>query len=81
MQTFDESYVDWSGCELVVSIADIMHGQATIRGTRILADTIVQDFDLGDTIDQIQQNFPDLSSATIEQLIAFANSRQVQQVA
>lgn len=77
----DESYVDWTGCELVVCVPDIMHGQPTVRGTRILADTIVQDFDLDGTIDEIHENFPDLSIATIERLIAFANSKQAQQVA
>ena len=81
MDTFEDSYVNWTGCEIVAREGDIMSGQPTIRGTRILADTIVQDFDLGATIHEIHQNFPDLSAATIERLIEFANSKQVQQVA
>ena len=81
MDNFDDGYVDWTDCELVERVPGKVSGQPTVIDTRILADTIVQDFDLGSTLEQIHENFPDLSMTTIERLIAFANSKQQQQVA
>jgi uncharacterized protein (DUF433 family) len=55
-------------------------GRPTVRGTRILADTIVQDADLGSPLEEIQENYPDLPLTTIQQLISFARSHHVQRV-
>ena len=71
-----ESYVDWTGCDLVECVPGKVSGQPTVRGTRILADTIVQDAELGASIDEIHENFPDLSIETIQSLIAFAEDKQ-----
>jgi len=44
-----------------------------VRGTRILADTIVQDAELGSSLEEIHENYPDLPLADIERLISFAH--------
>jgi uncharacterized protein (DUF433 family) len=67
-----DSYVDWTGCNLVERVPGKVSGRPIVRGTRILADTIVQDFELGSPLEEIQENYPDLPFATIQQLIAFA---------
>jgi len=72
---FVESYVDWTGCDLVEQIPGKVSGQPVVRGTRILADTIVQDSELGSPVEEIHENYPDLSVGTIERLISFAHSR------
>lgn len=64
--------VDWSGCELVERIPGKVSGRPVVRGTRVLADTIVEDSELGSAIPEIQENYPDLQVATIEALLAFA---------
>ena len=69
-----DSYVDWTGCDLVERIPGKVSGRPLVRGTRILADTIVQDFELGSPLEEIQENYPDLPLATIQQLIAFAEA-------
>ena len=51
-----------------------------VRGTRILADTIVQDAELGSPLEEIQENYPDLPLSAIQQLIAFARAHGVQRV-
>ena len=51
-----------------------------MRGTRILADTIVQDAELGSPLEEIHENFPDLPVAVIQQLISFAHSHHVQRM-
>jgi uncharacterized protein (DUF433 family) len=68
--------IDWTGCELVEQVPGKVSGRAIVRGTRILADTIVEDAELGSPIEEIQENYPDLSLASIERLIAFAQSRR-----
>jgi len=75
-----ESYIDWAGCELVERVPGKVSGRPVVRGTRILADTIVQDAELGSPLEEIQENFPDLSLTTIEQLISFARTHRVQRV-
>ena len=74
------SYIDWTGCELVERIAGKVSGRPIVRGTRILADTIVQDAELGSPLEEIHENYPDLPLETIERLISFAHARSRQPV-
>lgn len=68
------SDIDWTGCELVERVPGKVSGRPIIRGTRILADTIVQDAELGSTLDEIHENYPDLPVPAIRRLISFAQS-------
>ena len=77
MATVD-SYIDWTGCELVEQIPGKMSGRPIVRGTRILADTIVQDAELGSSLEEIHENHPDLPVTAIQRLISFAHSHRVQ---
>lgn len=72
--SFDTDEIDWTGCELIERIPGKVSGQPIIRGTRILADTIVEDAELGSSLEEIHENYPDLSIRTIQQLISFAQS-------
>ena len=84
MRTHDvasaNSYIDWTGCELVERIAGKVSGRPIVRGTRILADTIIHDAELGSPLEEIHENYPDLPLATIERLISFAHARSEQRV-
>jgi uncharacterized protein (DUF433 family) len=73
-----DSYIDWTGCDLVERIPGKVSGQPVVRGTRILADTIVQDAELGSSLEEIHENYPDLSMASIETLISFAHAHKPQ---
>jgi uncharacterized protein (DUF433 family) len=75
-----ESYIDWTGCELVERVPGKVSGRPVVRGTRILADTIVQDAELGSPLEEIQENYPDLSIGAIQRLISFAHSKRGQRV-
>ena len=78
--TSSDSYIDWAGCELVERIPGKVSGRPVVRGTRILADTIVQDAELGSPLEEIQENYPDLPLAVIQQLISFARLHRGQHV-
>jgi uncharacterized protein (DUF433 family) len=66
------SEIDWTGCELVERVPGKVSGRAVFKGTRILADTIVQDAELGSPLGEIRENFPDLSRDVIIGLLTFA---------
>ncbi len=68
--------MDWSGCELVEVVPGEVSGQPIIRGTRILADTIVEDYEMGSPIEEIAENDPTISTEAILSLVAFAEARE-----
>lgn len=70
-----DSHIDWTGCELVARIPGKVSGRPIVRGTRILADTIVQDAELVSPLEEIHENYPDLPVATIQRLISFAHAQ------
>ena len=75
-----DSYIDWTGCELVERIPGKVSGRPIVRGTRILADTIVQDAELGSPLEEIHENYPDLSITAIQRLISFAHAQRGRRV-
>ena len=75
-----DSDIDWTGCELVERIPGKVSGRPLVRGTRILADTIVQDAELGSPLEEIHENYPDLPLSAIRRLVSFAHSRSGQHV-
>lgn len=79
MATLD-SGIDWTDCELVERVPGKVSGRPIVRGTRILAATIVQDAELGSPLEEIHENFPDLPIGDIQRLIAFAHTHRIQQV-
>ena len=73
-----DSHIDWTGCELVERVPGKVSGRPIVRGTRILADTIVQDAELGSPIEEIHENYPDLSLTAIQELIMFARTHRIE---
>jgi uncharacterized protein (DUF433 family) len=70
--------MDWEGCDLVEKVPGKVSAQPIIKGTRILADTIIEDAELGSSVEEIHENYPSVPVEKINKLIAFANSRQKQ---
>ncbi len=70
--------MDWSGCELVERIPGKVSGQPIVRGTRVLAETILEYSDQGAPIDEILEDFPSLDVEIIRALIRFAHSQRGQ---
>jgi uncharacterized protein (DUF433 family) len=69
--------MDWTGCDLVEQTPGKVSGRPVVIGTRILADTIVQDHELGAPVEEIQESFPTLSVETIRAILAFAHTKQL----
>jgi uncharacterized protein (DUF433 family) len=73
-----DTQVDWMACELIEQVPGKVSGRPVVRGTRILPDAIVGSYDLGETIEELQEGFPSLSSAQIKRLIEFAHAQRRQ---
>jgi len=70
--------MDWSECSEVEQIPGKVSGQPVVKGTRILPDAIVEDYELGSRVEEIHENYPSLPMEKIRKLIAFAHSHQPQ---
>lgn len=63
--TEDQQTVDWSQCALVESVSDRLSGAPVLRGTRMPAQAIVDNYDDGLSPEQISEAFElPLSSVT-----------------
>lgn len=74
-QTTD-SDIDWMDCELIEQVPGQVSGRPIVRGTRILPDGIVDSYDLGETIEELEQGFPGVTGEQIRRLIEFAHERR-----
>ena len=68
--------MDWTGCDLVERVPGKVSGRPVVKGTRILADQIVEDAELGSPVEEIAENYPSLPIEKIKKLLAFAHSHQ-----
>jgi uncharacterized protein (DUF433 family) len=73
-----ESDIDWTGCELIERVPGKVSGRPIVRGTRIMPDGIVNSYDMGESIEQIREDWPSLSVARIKRLIEFAHEHRGQ---
>ena len=64
--------MDWTGCDLVEQVPGKVSGQPVVKGTRILADSIIEDAALGSPVEEIAENYPSLPIEKIRKLIALA---------
>ena len=58
--------------DLVVNDPNIMHGQATIRGTRIPVSVILDSLAAGASEDEILHDYPTLPPEAIKAALAYA---------
>ena len=66
--------VDWTACELIEQIPGKVSGRPIVRGTRIMPHGIVNSYDMGESIDDIHEDWPSLSIDQIKRLIEFAHA-------
>ena len=64
----------WEGCSAVEIVPGVVSGAPIIRGSRVQADTVIESYELGETVEEIAYSF-DLDPNDIEELLAFAASR------
>jgi len=67
----DEVSMDWSGCEIVETVPGKVSGKPILRGTRVPADAVVENFESGESVEEIAYNF-DLNPEDIRQVLTHA---------
>ncbi len=70
--------IDWSDCELIERIPGKVSGRPIVVGTRIMPEGIVNSYDLGSSLEEIQEDWPALSMAQIKRLIEYAHNNREQ---
>ena len=70
--------IDWMQCELIETVPGKVSGRPIVRGTRIMPDGIVNSFEMGDSIEEIHEDWPSLSLSQIKRLIEFARIHREQ---
>ena len=73
-----DTSIDWTQCELIERVPGKVSGRPIVRGTRIMPDGIVNSFDMGDSIEDIHEDWPSLSLDQIKRLIEFAHAHREQ---
>lgn len=68
--------MNWSECDAVEAIPGKMGGSPAVKRTRVEPDTILTDYELGSSVEEIHGNFPTVPVATVRRLIAFARQHQ-----
>jgi uncharacterized protein (DUF433 family) len=70
-----KTVVDWSGCPIVEVVPGKVSGVPIIRGSRVPADQVIENYDAGESPEDIAYNF-DLNPEDILAVVAYAASRQ-----
>lgn len=64
----------WEDCDLVERIPGKLGGEPVIKGTRIRAQTIIDNFEAGSPIDEIAENWPEVPKKTLNGILAYYQS-------
>ncbi len=68
--------IDWTECALVEIKAGVHSGAPVLRGTRMPATAIVDNFDYGMSVSEIAEQF-ELPPGHVEAIVEYAQSHRV----
>ncbi len=71
----DIDAVDWTDCPLVEVNPRKVSGAPILKGTRVQADSIVENYEDGSPVEEISENFA-IPETTIRALLTFAARQQ-----
>ncbi len=69
--------IDWTDCPLVEVVLGKVSGVPILKGTRVQADSIVENYEDGSPVEEISENFA-IPETTIRELLTFAAQKQTQ---
>jgi uncharacterized protein (DUF433 family) len=73
----EDMLVDWSNCLIVEVNPRKVSGVPILKGTRVQADSIVENYEGGSPVEEIADNF-DIPEATIRAVLEYAASKRKQ---
>ncbi len=69
--------IDWSDCPLVEVIPGKVSGVPLLKGTRLPANTILENYEGGSAVEEISDNF-DTPVQTVREILSYAANKQAQ---
>ena len=75
-----EPVLDWQDCDLVEIVPGKQSGVPLVKGTRIPAQQIVEESELGSPVEEIAENYPSITRDQITALLVYANKRNPQPI-
>jgi uncharacterized protein (DUF433 family) len=72
----DQEKIDWSQCSLVEVDPLVLSGAPVLRGTRMPANAIVDNYDYGMSVAEISEQF-EVSEESIRAVLTYAKSHRV----
>jgi uncharacterized protein (DUF433 family) len=70
--------MNWKDCDVVEIDPEKVSGAPVVKGTRVQADAIVENYEGGSDEEEIHENFPSVSIAKIRAIVAYAEARREQ---
>ncbi len=71
IQVHESGVTDWTECPLVEVVPGKVSGVPILKGTRVQADSIVENYESGSPVDEIADNF-DIPEETIRNVLSYA---------
>ena len=71
----EKAGIDWTDCPLVEVNPRKVSGAPILKGTRVQADAIVENYEDGSPVEEISENFA-IPEAAIRELLQFAAEQQ-----
>jgi uncharacterized protein (DUF433 family) len=68
--------IDWSECPLVEIKPEVQSGAPVLRGTRMPANAIVDNFDYGLTVSEIAEQF-ELPPDRVQAIVSYSQSHRI----
>jgi uncharacterized protein (DUF433 family) len=68
--------IDWSECTLVEQKPEVQSGAPVLRGTRLPADALADNFDYGVSIAEISEQF-EVAPELVQAIVTYAQSHRV----
>ena len=72
--------MDWSGCEVVETVPGKVSGRPVLKETRVPADAVVENFESGESVEEIAYNF-DLNPDDLKKVLAYEAAEKTRVVA
>jgi uncharacterized protein (DUF433 family) len=66
----------WRDCDLVEVVDGKQGGIPVVKGTRIPADQIIEEAEMGSGLEEIAQNYPTITREQIRGLVAYAEKHK-----
>ena len=70
--------IDWTGCKTVRFDPETMSGEPVIGPTRVSADAVFLDYEMGSDLEELHENYPKVPVEDLKSLIEYGTAHKMQ---